>query len=260
MPLLTREQEAHLFRKYNYLKYKAVEAARGARSGAAEVELDGRDRIAASAGGGDQERNRPGQLAAGGFDRQAARDAGSEFLRAGERWQHVAAAGDREVRLRARQQVQHVRELGDHEELCADDSGRVQASRPVPHEPGRVVRRDARTPRQPAGRRRHSRISAKRRSSGSCVGWTSASRRSSSAGSAWTMPKSRRLSRKSGASLGVTKERIRQIEARASRSCVRRPKRKRSCSIRSKRSCRPKSAGVVLEITPRCGPPICVLG
>ena len=44
----------------------------------------------------------------------------------------------------------------------------------------------------PYGRGRRSRISAKRRSSESCVGWTSASRRSSSAASAWTTPTSRR--------------------------------------------------------------------
>ena len=193
MPLLTREQEAHLFRKYNYLKYKAAKLRKRARSGPAEVELDGRDRAAAAADRGDEERNRPGQLAAGGFDRQAARDAGPEFLRARERRQHVAAAGDREVRLRSRQQVQHVRQLGDHEELRPDDSGRVQASRSLPHEPGRAVRRDAGAPRQPAGRKKARRTSAKRRSSGFCVGWTSASRRSSRADSAWIMPTSRRL-------------------------------------------------------------------
>ena len=36
MPLLTREQEAHLFRKYNYLKFKAAKLREAARSGAAE--------------------------------------------------------------------------------------------------------------------------------------------------------------------------------------------------------------------------------
>ena len=37
VPLLTREQEAHLFRKFNYLKYKAAKLRKRARSGAAEV-------------------------------------------------------------------------------------------------------------------------------------------------------------------------------------------------------------------------------
>ena len=40
---------------------------------------------------------------------------------------------------RPRQQVQHVRQLGDHEELRPHDSGRVQAARPLPHQPGRDV-------------------------------------------------------------------------------------------------------------------------
>ena len=36
VPLLTRAQEAHLFRKMNYLKYKAGQAPREARPGPAE--------------------------------------------------------------------------------------------------------------------------------------------------------------------------------------------------------------------------------
>ena len=38
VPLLTRKQEAHLFRKMNYLKYKASQAPRQARSGPARSE------------------------------------------------------------------------------------------------------------------------------------------------------------------------------------------------------------------------------
>ena len=77
VPLLTREQEAHLFRKFNYLKYKAAQAARRARSGAAQEQRDGRDRAALRRGRGDEEPDRPRQPAAGGFDRQAARRPGA---------------------------------------------------------------------------------------------------------------------------------------------------------------------------------------
>ncbi len=51
-----------------------------------------------------------------------------QLLRAGERRQHVADPGGGEVRLRPRQQVQHVRQLGDHEELRPDDSGRASST------------------------------------------------------------------------------------------------------------------------------------
>ncbi len=75
-----------------------------------------------------EEPDRAGQPAAGGFDRQAARRAGRELLRAGQRRQHVADPGGGEVRLRPRQQVQHVRQLGDHEELRPHDSRRASRS------------------------------------------------------------------------------------------------------------------------------------
>ena len=52
VPLLTREQEVHLFRKMNYLKYKASQAPREARSGAAQERPDGPDRAAVRRGGG----------------------------------------------------------------------------------------------------------------------------------------------------------------------------------------------------------------
>ena len=48
-----------------------------------------------------------------------------ELLRAGQRRQHVADPGGGEVRLLPRQQVQHVRQLGDHEELRPDDPRRA---------------------------------------------------------------------------------------------------------------------------------------
>ena len=64
MPLLTREQEQHVFRKYNFLKYKAAKLRDGARSGPAAIRADGRDRIAVSASDRDQERDRASESAA----------------------------------------------------------------------------------------------------------------------------------------------------------------------------------------------------
>jgi RNA polymerase primary sigma factor len=128
VPLLTREQEAHLFRKLNYLKYRASKL---------RDELD------------------PAHAKSSLMDQiekfyDAAVATKNQIVRANLRLvvsiakrQHVAHPGGREVRLRSRQQVQHVRELGDHEELCSDDSGRAAASRPVPHQSNGNVRCDA---------------------------------------------------------------------------------------------------------------------
>ena len=52
VPLLTREQEGYLFRKFNYLKYKATRAAQAARSGSRQEQRDGRDRAAVRPGRG----------------------------------------------------------------------------------------------------------------------------------------------------------------------------------------------------------------
>ena len=50
--LLTREQEGHLFRKFNYLKYKASNAAQPARCGPCKTKRDGPDRTALRGGRG----------------------------------------------------------------------------------------------------------------------------------------------------------------------------------------------------------------
>ena len=165
MPLLNREQEAHSVPQVQLLEVQGAQAARAARSGSAEVELDGSKSRSCI--------NRPWRvkneivqanlrLVVSIAKRHVT--ARREFLRAGERRQHVADPGGREVRLRSRQQVQHVRELGDHEELRPDDSGRVQASRPFPHSQDEMFQatEDARGDQL---EQESARISAKRRSS-----------------------------------------------------------------------------------------------
>ena len=73
MPLLTREQEYHLFRKFNYLKHKAtklrekLDPAHARTSVMNEIEKLYDEAVQG------QERDRAGQPAAGGVDRQAAR-------------------------------------------------------------------------------------------------------------------------------------------------------------------------------------------
>ncbi len=54
VPLLTREQEAHLFRKFNYLKYKATKLRAELDADRAQEQPDGRDRIALRSGRGDR--------------------------------------------------------------------------------------------------------------------------------------------------------------------------------------------------------------
>ncbi len=80
MPLLTREQEAHLFRKYNFLKYKAAKLRRELDPAQPKSSLMDEIESLYQQAVDDQERNRSGQFAARGFDREAPRDAGSEFL------------------------------------------------------------------------------------------------------------------------------------------------------------------------------------
>ena len=116
VPLLTRAQEVHLFRKMNYLKYKASTLA-ATRFGAAQEWIDGPDREALRRGARDQEPHYPCQPSVGGLDRQAVRGASGGLLRACQRREHVVDQGGGEVRFFTGQQVQHLRELGDHEEL-----------------------------------------------------------------------------------------------------------------------------------------------
>ena len=90
VPLLDREQEAHLFRKMNYLKYQANKLREQARPGPGQDRRPRRDRAAPGRGAGGQEPDHPRQPPPGRLDRQAARRPVEQLLRAGLRRQHVA--------------------------------------------------------------------------------------------------------------------------------------------------------------------------
>jgi len=79
VPLLSREQEVHLFRKMNYLKHKARGSGRSWTCRGQE-QPDGAGGKDVRRIGGDQEPDHPREPAAGGFDRQAARGTGGELL------------------------------------------------------------------------------------------------------------------------------------------------------------------------------------
>ena len=117
VPLLTREQESHLFRKMNYLKYKAstlraqLDLNRPTSRLMRQIEKLYDESVAT------KNQDRPCQSSAGGLDCQALRRSNAGLLRAGQRWKYVVAQGGGQVRFLAGQQVQHVRHLGDHEEL-----------------------------------------------------------------------------------------------------------------------------------------------
>ena len=109
VPLLTREQEAHLFRKFNYLKYRAaklregLDPARAKSSVMDEIESLYEQVVATK----NQIVRANLRLVVSIAKRHVG--PGRQLLRAGQRRQHVADSGRGEVRLRPRQQVQHLR-------------------------------------------------------------------------------------------------------------------------------------------------------
>ena len=122
VPLLSRSQEAHLFRKMNFLKYKASKLREKLDASQPKATLMDQIEELYRRSGGHEEPDHSGKSPPGGLDRQAARGPGGKLLRVGQRRQHVADAGGGEIRLRPRFQIQHLRKLGNHEELCPHDS------------------------------------------------------------------------------------------------------------------------------------------
>ena len=175
----------------NYLKHQAHQLRLEARSQPGQDRRPRRDRAAPGRGPGRQEPDHPGQSAAGRLDRQAARRALEQLLRAGLRRQHVADPRRREVRLLARQQVQHVRLLGDHEELRPDDPRGELSPRPVRHRPRGDVRGRRRQPDRRARVRERPQADAGGGQGDARPARRPRAARSSSAGSAWAAPASR---------------------------------------------------------------------
>ena len=121
VPLLSRKQEAHLFRKMNFLKYKAAKLREKLDASQPKSTLMDQIEELYEEAVGHEEPDHSRKSPPGGLDCQAARGPGGELLRIGQRWQHVADAGGGEVRLLPRLQIQHLRKLGNHEKLCPHD-------------------------------------------------------------------------------------------------------------------------------------------
>ena len=191
VPLLTREQEGHLFRKFNYLKHKATKLRQKLDPSQARTSLMNEiEKLYDEAVKIKNEIVQANLRLVVSIAKRHVSGVGG-LLRPGERRQHVADPSRGEVRLLARQQVQHVCELGDHEELCPDHSGGVQAARSLPHEPGRAVHDEAGRAERRDRPGNGPADCASSRSSGFCRGWTSASGRLLSAGLGWTTAGSR---------------------------------------------------------------------
>ncbi len=179
----------HLFRKMNYLKYKAAKL-RQQSSPRIPAARDGPDRAALRRGGGRQEPDHPGQPAAGGLDRQAARGARREFLQ-------LVSDGNMSL-IRAVEKFDFAR--GNKFSTYASWAIMKNFARTIPDEtrtatdsaPARsemfAATEDAR-PTSTSWRRPDA--SGRHRSRDPRRGSTSASSRSSSAGSAWTAATSR---------------------------------------------------------------------
>ena len=140
---------------------------------------------------------------------------GGELLRAGQRRQHVADAGGGEVRLRPGQQVQHLRQLGDHEELRPHHPRRAPPPRPFPHQPGGDVQRDRGRPLATSSSR--SRRRSQREAQVEKILDRLDEREQKIIISRFGLQRGQEplTLKQVGAEMGVTKERIRQIEARA---------------------------------------------
>ena len=152
IPLLTKEQEQHLFRKYNYLKFKAVrlrdqlDYERPKSSLMDEIEelyeqiVNTKNKIARC----------NLRLVVSIAKRHVTPDQNFFELVSDGNLSLLASGG--EVRLRPWQQVQYVRQLGDYEELRPHDSRRVSSTGSLPHQPRRTVRSHPRTSSQPDDR------------------------------------------------------------------------------------------------------------
>ena len=222
VPLLTKEQEQHLFRKMNYLKFKAAQLLEGMMLPTRPHRLprgphpgSRSDREAPE--GSERRQGSAHQLqhAARGLDREEALGPDRQLLRAALRRQHVADPRRREVRLRPRQQVQHLRELGDHEELRPQHPRREDSPRTLRR---RARKNSSTSPRTTAPTNGNAWPSPNRRATRSTACSSTSSRanaKSSACGPASKHGAAAMTLEKIGEKLGITKERVRQLNVRA---------------------------------------------
>ena len=136
VPLLTREQEAHLFRKFNYLKYGRAGCATGSTRPGQE-QRDGRDRALY-----DQAVATKNQIVRANL--RLVVSIAKRHVGPAENFFELVSDGNMSLMravekfdYRPGKQVQHLRELGDHEKLRPHDPRRTSPSRSVPHQPRR---------------------------------------------------------------------------------------------------------------------------
>ena len=145
VPLLTREQEKHLFRKMNCLKYKA--SALRAQLDLNQPKSRLMDRIEKLYDESVAAKNqiiRANLRLVVSIAKRYVGPAGG-LLRVCQRRKHIADESGGEVRCLAGFQVQHVRELGTHEEFRPHNLRRASSSGPFLHQPiGDVQRRRGR--------------------------------------------------------------------------------------------------------------------
>jgi len=125
VPLFTREQEQHVFRKMNYLKFKASKLRDGLnRSAPKSSTMDEIEKLY------EQVVEVKNQIVAANL--RLVVSIAKRHVSPGENFFTLVSDGNMSL---IRQQVQHVRQLGDHEELCSHDSERVPAAGSFPDQP-----------------------------------------------------------------------------------------------------------------------------
>ena len=215
VPLLTREQEVASLSEDELPQVQGEQAPRDARRAAAQAPPDGPDREAVRRIGRDQEPDHLGEPSAGGLDCQAVRRSGGGLLRAGQRRQHVVAPCGGEVRCFAGQPVQHLRNLGDHEEFRPHHPCRPPSSGPFLHQSRGGVQAPPRTPARTRTSRSRLKPSGSRRWSRILGRLDERERQIVTSRFGLTRGQEPLTLKQVGAAMGVTKERVRQIQERA---------------------------------------------
>ena len=191
------------------------QASRHARREPAQKSSDGPDRETVRRVGRDQESDHPANL-------RLVVSIAKRYVGPAEDFFDLVSDGNMslmmrggEVRRFAGQQVQHVRELGDHEEFRPHDPCRASSSGPFSHQPlGDVQHRRGRRARTSTSRSRR-KSSGSRRWKGSSSDSTQRERQIVTRRFGLIRGQEPLTLKEVGAAMGVTKERVRQIQCRA---------------------------------------------